>query len=148
MTINTQSKASSTANGVRPPELASVILDSLDAAVLVVDRNGAICDRNTTAASWLPDGPDLPSAFTEARFLEPFESWSTELPRVIDEGQGSRFEAALRLPLFRKDDDYVAFERVLPESLEPGHAPSLLSVHAGEGTNLYRSMQRVTSASG
>ena len=33
----------------------------------------------------------------------------------------------MRLPLFRKDDDYLAFERVLAESLERPTAPNLLS---------------------
>lgn len=97
MTINTQSKTPSTTGGARTPDFAFAVLDSLDAAVLAVDRNGAIYWRNTTGASWLPDGPDLPTVLKEARFLEPFESWSTELPRVIDEAQASRFEAALRL---------------------------------------------------
>jgi len=97
MTIDTQSQTSLPASGVRPPEFASAVLDSLDVAVLVVDRNGTICYRNTTGASWLPDDPNLSSVLKEARFLEPFEGWSTELPRVIDEGQALRFEAALRL---------------------------------------------------
>ena len=52
----------------------------------------------------------------------------------------------MSLPLFRKDDDYLAFERVLAESLERPDAPELLAwclmpnhwhlvVRAGEHTN-------------
>ncbi|MGB2984404.1 MAG: transposase [Phycisphaerae bacterium] len=61
----------------------------------------------------------------------------------------------MRLPLFQKDDDYLAFERVLAESLERPDAPNLLAwclmpnhwhlvVHAGERTNLSTWMQWVT----
>ncbi len=61
----------------------------------------------------------------------------------------------MRLPLFRKDDDYLAFERVLGESLERPDAPELLAwclmpnhwhlvVHAEPHTNLSTWMQWVT----
>jgi len=61
----------------------------------------------------------------------------------------------MRLPLFQKDDDYLAFERVLAESLERPDAPHLLAwclmpnhwhlvVRAAEGTNLSTWMQWVT----
>ncbi len=33
----------------------------------------------------------------------------------------------MRLPLFQKDDDYLAFERVLGESLQRPDAPELLA---------------------
>jgi len=53
----------------------------------------------------------------------------------------------MRRPLFRKEDDYLAFERVLAESLEHSDAPNLLAwclmpnhwhlvVQAGKRTNL------------
>ncbi len=61
----------------------------------------------------------------------------------------------MRLPLFQKDDDYVAFEGVLSESLEHGAAPELLAwclmpnhwhlvVRAGRRTDLSTWMQWVT----
>ncbi len=61
----------------------------------------------------------------------------------------------MRLPLFQKDDDYAAFERVLAESLERPDAPDLLAwclmpnhwhlvVHARARTNLSTWMQRLT----
>jgi len=61
----------------------------------------------------------------------------------------------MRLPLFRKDDDYRAFERVLAESLDRPDAPGLLAwclmpnhwhlvVQAGRRTDLSTWMQWVT----
>ncbi len=61
----------------------------------------------------------------------------------------------MRLPLFGKDDDYLAFERVLAGSLDRPDAPHLLSwclmpnhwhlvVRAGTHTNLSTWMQWVT----
>jgi putative transposase len=61
----------------------------------------------------------------------------------------------MRLPLFQKDHDYIAFERVLAEGLDRLDAPKLLAycimpnhwhlvVHAGEKTNLSTWMQWVT----
>ncbi len=61
---------------------------------------------------------------------------------------------AMCLPLFQKDDDYLAFERVLAESLERPDAPGLLAwclmpnhwhlvVRAAEPTNLSTWMQWV-----
>ena len=61
----------------------------------------------------------------------------------------------MRLPLFQKEDDYLAFERVLGESLVHPDAPDLLAwclmpnhwhlvVQAGKGTNLSTWMQWVT----
>jgi len=61
----------------------------------------------------------------------------------------------MRLPLFQKDNDYLAFERVLAESLERPDAPDLLAwclmpnhwhlvVHAGKRANLSTWMQWVT----
>ncbi len=61
----------------------------------------------------------------------------------------------MRLPLFDKDEDYLAFERVLAESLERGDSPDLLAfclmpnhwhlvVQAGRGTDLSTWMQWVT----
>ncbi len=61
----------------------------------------------------------------------------------------------MRLPLFQKDDDYFAFERVLAESLERPDAPNQLAwclmpnhwhlvVHAAKRTNLSTWMQWVT----
>ncbi len=61
----------------------------------------------------------------------------------------------MRLPLFQKDDDYLAFERVLADSLERPDAPDLLAwclmpnhwhlvVRAGRQTDLSTWMQWVT----
>jgi len=61
----------------------------------------------------------------------------------------------MRLPLFDKDGDYLAFERVLDESLQRPDAPDLLAwclmpnhwhlvVQATKQTNLSTWMQRVT----
>ncbi len=61
----------------------------------------------------------------------------------------------MRLTLFQKDDDYLAFERVLGESLVRPDAPDLLAwclmpnhwhlvVQAGKDTNLSTWMQWVT----
>ncbi|MCK4659763.1 MAG: transposase [Phycisphaerae bacterium] len=61
----------------------------------------------------------------------------------------------MRLPLFQKDDDYLAFERVLADSLDRPGAPGLLAwclmpnhwhlvVHAGKQTNLSTWMQWMT----
>jgi len=61
----------------------------------------------------------------------------------------------MRLPLFLKDSDYLAFERVLAESLSRPDAPRLLAwrltpnhwrlvVHAGRQTDLSAWMQWVT----
>lgn len=61
----------------------------------------------------------------------------------------------MRLPLFKTDEDYLAFERVLAESLDRPDAPDLLSwcimpnhwhlvVQARRNTNLSTWMQRVT----
>ena len=61
----------------------------------------------------------------------------------------------MRLPLFQKNDDYLAFERVLAESLGRLDAPSLLAwclmpnhwhivTHASDATNLSTWMQWVT----
>ena len=62
----------------------------------------------------------------------------------------------MRLPLFAKGEDYLAFERVLAGSLERPDAPHLLAwclmpshwhlvVHAGRQTNLSTWMQWVTA---
>ena len=61
----------------------------------------------------------------------------------------------MRLPLFRKDEDYLAFDRVLAESLDRPDAPGLLAwclmpnhwhlvVRAGPRSNLSTWMQWVT----
>ena len=61
----------------------------------------------------------------------------------------------MRLPLFQKNDDFLAFERVLAESLERPDAPRVLAwclmpshwhlvVHAGDASNLSTWMQWVT----
>ncbi len=97
MATNTQSQLSSRTDEVTRTEFTPSILDCLAAAVLVADRNGTIYYRNATASSWLPDGHDLPTVFSEARFLEPFDGWSAELPHIFDEKQELRFECAVRL---------------------------------------------------
>ena len=78
-------------------------------------------------------------------------------PRVTEPGLAYHVlnRRVMRLPLFQKDDEYFAFERVLAESLERPDAPNLLAwclmpnhwhlvVQADKGTNLSTWMQRVT----
>jgi putative transposase len=78
-------------------------------------------------------------------------------PRVTEPGIAYHVlnRRVMRLPLFQKDNDYLAFERVLEESLERADAPDLLAwclmpnhwhlvVRAGKGTNLSTWMQWVT----
>ncbi len=78
-------------------------------------------------------------------------------PRVTEPGLAYHVlnRRVMRLALFRKDNDYLAFERVLAESLERLDAPNLLAwclmpnhwhlvVHAGKGTSLSTWMQWVT----
>jgi REP-associated tyrosine transposase len=78
-------------------------------------------------------------------------------PRITEPGLAYHLlnRRVMRLPLFQKDDDYLAFERVLAESLERPDAPSLLAwclmpnhwhlvVHALKRTNLSTWMQWVT----
>jgi len=78
-------------------------------------------------------------------------------PRVTQPGFAYHIlnRRVMRLPLFAKDHDYLAFERVLAESLERPDAPHLLAwclmpnhwhlvVHARSQTNLSTWMQWVT----
>ncbi len=78
-------------------------------------------------------------------------------PRVTEPGIAYHVlnRRVMRLPLFQKDNDYLAFERVLDQSLERLDAPDLLAwclmpnhwhlvVRAGKGTNLSTWMQWVT----
>ena len=78
-------------------------------------------------------------------------------PRVTEPGLAYHVlnRRVMRLPLFRKDDDYLAFERVVAEALERPDAPELLVwcvmpnhwhlvVHAGKRTDLSTWMQWVT----
>ncbi len=84
--------------GGQCPSSTSEILNSLEAAVLVVDRSQTIRYRNAVAGMWLPEGAELASVFAEARFLEPFAGWSAELGRVLDAGEALRFDCALCMP--------------------------------------------------
>jgi signal transduction histidine kinase len=97
MSVDTQSLTSPPTGNVQPGGVAADVLDSLDAALLVVDRNERIRYRNATATAWLPDGPDLQTVFAEARFLEAFDGWSALLRRVLDAGDTLRFQCALKL---------------------------------------------------
>jgi putative transposase len=78
-------------------------------------------------------------------------------PRITQPGLAYHVlnRRVMRLPLFRKDHDYLAFERVLAGSLERPDAPGLLAwclmpnhwhlvVLAGERTDLSTWMQWVT----
>jgi putative transposase len=78
-------------------------------------------------------------------------------PRITEPGLAYHIlnRRVMRLPLFRKDDDYLAFERVLAESLARPDAPRLLAwclmpnhwhlvVQAGRQTDLSTWMQWVT----
>ena len=78
-------------------------------------------------------------------------------PRITESGLAYHVlnRRVMRLPLFLKDDDYLAFERVLAESLSRPDAPRLLAwclmpnhwhlvVHAGHQTDLSTWMQWVT----
>ena len=78
-------------------------------------------------------------------------------PRVTQPGLAYHVlnRRVMRLPLFQKDDDYLAFERVLAESLAHPDAPDLLAwclmpnhwhlvAEAGQRTNLSTWMQWVT----
>lgn len=78
-------------------------------------------------------------------------------PRVTQPGLAYHVlnRRVMRLPLFQKDDDYLAFERVLAESLARPDAPDLLAwclmpnhwhlvAEAGQRTNLSTWMQWVT----
>lgn len=75
---------------------AAQILESLGAAVLVADRNQTIRYRNATAVSWLPDAPELETAFAAARFLNDWDGWSAALSRVLDAGEALRLECVLQ----------------------------------------------------
>ncbi len=78
-------------------------------------------------------------------------------PRITEPGLAYHLlnRRVMRLPLFQKNDDYAAFERVLAEGLARPDAPSLLAwclmpnhwhlvVQAGKATNLSTWMQWVT----
>ena len=78
-------------------------------------------------------------------------------PRITEPGLAYHVlnRRVMRLPLFLKDDDYLAFERVLAKSLSRPDAPRLLAwclmpnhwhlvVHAGHQTDLSAWMQWVT----
>ncbi|HUU83110.1 MAG TPA: transposase [Phycisphaerae bacterium] len=78
-------------------------------------------------------------------------------PRITEPGLAYHVlnRRVMRLPLFLKDEDYLAFERVLAESLARPDAPRLLAwclmpnhwhlvVHAGHQTDLSAWMQWVT----
>jgi putative transposase len=78
-------------------------------------------------------------------------------PRITEPGLAYHVlnRRVMRLPLFRKEGDYLAFEDVLNESLERPDAPNLLAwclmpnhwhlvVWAGDQTNLSTWMQWVT----
>ncbi len=64
--------------------------------MLVAARDGSIHYRNPKAVSWLPDRPDLPGTFAEARFLAPFVGWPHELALIFDTGHALQFECAIR----------------------------------------------------
>ncbi len=78
-------------------------------------------------------------------------------PRITAQGLAYHVlnRRVMRLPLFKKDDDYLAFERILDESLQRPDAPHLLAwclmpshwhlvLHARKRTNLSTWLQRVT----
>ncbi len=78
-------------------------------------------------------------------------------PRITESGLVYHIlnRRVMRLPPFNKDEDYLAFERVLAESLDRPDAPDLLAfclmpnhwhlvVQAGRGTDLSTWMQWVT----
>jgi len=80
-------------------------------------------------------------------------------PRITEPGLAYHVlnRRVMRLPLFQKDGDYLAFERVLDEALARADAPRLLAwclmpnhwhlvVQAVERTDLSTWMQRVTVA--
>lgn len=95
MTLDAQSEASPQVDGSELPMTAGAILDSLDEAVLVTDREGAIRSRNAVARAHLPAGSDLDAVLRDARTLTPFDGWTAELGRVIDTGSAVHFECAL-----------------------------------------------------
>jgi hypothetical protein len=56
-------------------------------------------------------------------------------PRITEPGLAYHVlnRRVMRLPLFLKDDDYLAFERVLAESLARPDAPRLLAWEQKKG---------------
>ena len=97
-TIDTSPQTSPYTGELRRPEPAAEVLNSLGAALLVVDRSQTIRYRNDLADKWLPKGTELGTAFVEAHFLDPFEGWTAELHRVLDLEEIRRFQCAFRLP--------------------------------------------------
>jgi len=73
---------------------AETILDSLNTAVLVVTRTGAIKYRNRAAAADLPAGESIEHAFAEAKILGTFDGWQKVIARVIERGAGAEFDCA------------------------------------------------------
>jgi len=94
MTTDTQSSTSSPHGALQWEGTAADVLDTLPAAVLVVAPCGTIRYRNATAVLRLSDGPDLNAALSEARFLEPFEGWPTELAHIVETRTTRHFECA------------------------------------------------------
>lgn len=73
-----------------PP--AEVILEALDAILLVSDLHGVVSYRSARARSCLAAGDTLQAVFRGARTLEPFAGWESELTPVVREGAPRRLD--------------------------------------------------------
>ncbi len=74
---------------------ASLVFDSLDLALLIVDRAGIVHKRNAPAKRLLPNTRDIEQVLADVRFLGPFAGWAEELRTVIELGNSTRHAAAL-----------------------------------------------------
>ena len=76
-------------------EWAIAVVDSLDEAVLVVDRALRVRFRNAAATERFGRGEDLRSLLTGVRLLDPFRGWSKELEGALSEGARTAFDGVI-----------------------------------------------------
>jgi signal transduction histidine kinase len=92
-TTSTYRQQAGSTDDIAPAELRGVI-ESLDVAVLAVDRRRTICYRNGRAAQWLAPAEHIEDAFASLRILGGFEGWADECQAVLDQQSTRRFECA------------------------------------------------------
>ncbi len=100
---------------------APAILDSLDAGLLIVDRDRTILYRNKVAKAMLIHGNDLDTAFRNARFLDKFPGWEQAVGTVLDRKDEVRIPCAI--PTMEKAGPKLVLLRCMP-LVDRGHGQS------------------------
>ncbi len=82
MTPNTTTRSDDTGSRALPAAALYSVLDALESAVVVADRNGSILLRNAIAKDMLCTGDELATAMAGIRIVGEFPGWGN-LPRIV-----------------------------------------------------------------